>query len=71
MFRYFKSLKRENQIIFGLIIFIALILFWRGAWMLINMILFPKNDILSASISVILGFTILVATDYIVKQAQN
>ena len=41
----------------------ALILFWRGAWGLLDLYLFPNNQTLSSVVSVGLGLFILFIDD--------
>ena len=41
----------------------AVILFWRGAWGLMDMYLFPDNPQLSYIISLLAGFIILIVTE--------
>ncbi len=37
----------------------AFVLFWRGTWLLADIFLFPKNQVLSALISLLAGLIIL------------
>jgi len=47
---------------------IAVVSFWRGAWGLMDIYLFPENPTLSFSASFIIGFVILYITHYIVRE---
>ncbi len=51
-----KSFKKEFSY---LIIAIAVVLIWRGVWGFADLFIFPKNDILSFSLSIILGIFLL------------
>ncbi len=68
MFSFFKKLEKRNKILFTIIIAFAVISFWRGAWGLLDYLLFPNNELLSYLISVIIGVSLLVYTGYITKR---
>jgi len=40
---------------------LAVVSFWRGVWVLLDIYLFPKNQLLSLIISIIAGLLILLA----------
>ncbi|MBI2066274.1 hypothetical protein HYT60_02125, partial [Candidatus Woesebacteria bacterium] len=56
--------KRRRGLGFFRTILIAasVILFWRGAWGLMDIYFFPNNQTLSYLASIVLGVTILLAT---------
>ena len=45
-----------------LLIAIAVVLFWRGAWGLMDLYVFPENTLLSYITSLVLGLVILFTT---------
>lgn len=47
---------------FTILLAFAIILFWRGAWGLIDIYLFPQNYELSLWVSLLLGLGILLVT---------
>jgi uncharacterized membrane protein len=55
-----KKIKEVGRTI---IIAFAIILFWRGIWGLMDVFLFPKNQLLSYIISIIVGIYILYETE--------
>lgn len=65
-----KTKKRElkEQTIKAVLIGLAVISFWRGAWGLMDMYLFPNNLLLSNLLSLVIGVGILWATHYVVKE---
>ncbi len=67
MFKDFSKLKNKHKAIFAIIIALAVVSFWRGAWGLLDIYLFPGNSELSLWISVIIGLVILKAAHYIYK----
>lgn len=55
----FKKLKKHHKIFFALIGAFALVLFWRGTWMIADVLIFPDNYFLSGTTSLIMGIIIL------------
>lgn len=47
---------------------ISLVAFWRGAWGLMDLYLFPQNPTLSFTASIGVGFFILLVSHYAVKE---
>ena len=68
MFKKFSKLKTKHQIIFTLLIALAVVSVWRGIWGLMDIYLFPKNLHLSLWFSLVLGLLILVVTGYATKE---
>lgn len=54
-----RSLKKVG---YTIILAFAIISFWRGVWGLMDLYLFPQNEFISFSISVLLGILILYFT---------
>ena len=52
-------MKPVKQALFALLVGFALISFWSGVSSLLKIYLFPKNPVLGAWFSVIIGLTIL------------
>ncbi|MFH1722412.1 MAG: hypothetical protein ABH950_07405 [Candidatus Altiarchaeota archaeon] len=68
MFRQFAKLEKSHQTIFALIIGVSVVMFWRGIWGLLDLLLFPGNPHLSYFISFAAGVIILTACDYLVRE---
>jgi len=68
MFKKAKSFKKRHQILFALIIGLAVVSFWRGAWGILDIYLLPNNYELSSWISMATGLVVLAATHYTVKE---
>ena len=64
MFKKLKTLKKDHQLMYSLLIAIALIGIWRGIWMLLDLYLLPENAAASAVISIIAGVLILGITHH-------
>ena len=63
-----KIKKRKSKIMFAILIAFAVILFWRGAWGLMDEYLFPSNYRLSLWTSLFLGLIILILTRHAIKE---
>jgi hypothetical protein len=68
MFSKFKKMGWLKQILFALLIGIAVVSFWRGIWGLLDIFLLPSNMELSFWISTIIGVIILTISGYAVKE---
>lgn len=66
--RFNSKHKLHHKLLMALGIGVSVILFWRGAWGLMDLYLFPNNLTLSYAASFVIGFVILYATHYIVKE---
>ena len=67
MLKGFKKLKGKNKLLFTIIIAFAIISFWRGAWGLLDYLVFPNNELVSYTISILIGISLLLMTDYVGK----
>ncbi|MEM0475604.1 MAG: hypothetical protein QW343_02300, partial [Candidatus Norongarragalinales archaeon] len=69
-FAGFRKLKRRNQLLFGLVVSAAIIIYWRGLWSLYDLFweyVLPEHRVTGAVVSVILGLFILMGLDYAVR----
>lgn len=60
--------KRDSttkKMLITIVLAFAIISFWRGAWGLMDLYLFPRNSLLSFMISLLLGLAILYYTEAI------
>ncbi|PIN79842.1 hypothetical protein COV16_02110 [Candidatus Woesearchaeota archaeon CG10_big_fil_rev_8_21_14_0_10_34_8] len=64
MFKKFSKLKKHHQLMYSLLIAVAFVGIWRGLWRLFDIFLFPNNEVLSYSITLILGIIILAVTHH-------
>ena len=64
-----KEQKKRNlkNVAFTILIAFAIVSFWRGIWGLMDLYLFPGNQILSLSVSVLIGLVILYSTKHLLK----
>lgn len=56
MTRKRRSIKKRFRIIFE---FVGIIMLWRGIWGIMDLFLFPGNDLTSYSASILLGATFI------------
>ena len=59
--------KVHHTVILSIGIGLSIIAFWRGAWGLMDLYVFPNNPILSYVASLVIGFVILYSTNYLVS----
>ena len=68
MFKKINSFKRKHKMLFAIIIGFSVVSFWRGAWGILDVFVFPKNYALSSVISLVFGITLLAVTNYIIDE---
>ena len=68
MLKAFKKLKAHHQKLFALIIGIAVIMFWRGIWGLLDVYFLPNDQGLSLVLSAVIGLVILGGCDVLIKE---
>lgn len=54
-----KKKRSLRNILFTIVIAFAIVSFWRGIWGLMDLYLFPGNQVVSLLVSVLLGIIIL------------
>ncbi len=64
----FKRLEKEHSNISKILIGIAIVLFWRGTWILCDLYLFPNNPPLSGLISIFIALLILYLMNFDLKE---
>ena len=50
----------------ALIIGLAIVLFWRGTWLISDHIIFPKNPLTSGIVSISIGIVVLISSKRLV-----
>lgn len=65
LIKNFHKFEDHHQVIIALVLGIAVVIFWRGIWNLVDMYLIPKWPVLSAIVSIISGLIILVLTNHL------
>jgi uncharacterized membrane-anchored protein len=67
-FSKFKELGHINQMFASLIVFVGIILVWRGVYNIMNKYWFPDYPAFSDVSGIVVGLIILTLTHYIVKK---
>lgn len=65
MFKKVSSFKRKHKVIFAIFIGLSVVSFWRGAWGVFDVFVFPENYAVSSIISLIFGIGLLGVTNYL------
>ena len=68
LFSNIKRLKKIHQMFISLVIFIGIILVWRGVYNIMNQYWFPEYPAFSNISGIIVGLIILAATHYAVSK---
>ena len=66
----FRKMKKIHPNINAIIIGLSIVIFWRGAWGLMDLYLFPGNETLSYITSIILGLFLLFINDFKLKEIE-
>ena len=64
IFGHFKKLKKIHQMLFSLVVFVGIILVWRGVSNIMNQYWFPDYPAFSNVSGIIVGLMILATTHY-------
>lgn len=60
--------KKHSTVFSILVIGTAAVLFWRGAWGLLDLYFFPNDPLISYGVSLVVGFVILFATKRLAEE---
>jgi len=63
-----KRFEKKHHILTAMLLGAAIILFWRGIWMLADEFLFPGIPWLSASVGLLIGLLILYARGFHLRE---
>jgi ABC-type Fe3+-siderophore transport system permease subunit len=66
--RKVKRFEHRHHILAAMLVGIAIVLLWRGVWELADIYIFPNQDIVSAVVCIVVGFTILYLRDFDLKE---
>ena len=62
-----KRISRYRKLIVALVVGVAIVAFWRGAWQLMDLFIFPENYLLSNIVSLLVGLLVLVLMHRAIK----
>jgi len=60
----FRKIKNQHPNWYSIIIGLAIVMFWRGLWGIMDLYLFPGNELLSYIVSGALGLFLLYINDF-------
>lgn len=60
----YRKFKKKHKILHILLVAFAVVMFWRGAWGILDTYFFPGNHLVSYTISIALAFIILYFDDF-------
>ena len=60
--------KTVKDVFYTILVAFAIISFWRGAWGLMDLYLFPSHKVWSFLISILVGIGILYSTENLMKR---
>ena len=60
--------RKLKQVFYALIIGLAVVAFWRGAWGVMDVLVFPNNYFLSSIITLVAGLILLFFTKHLAKE---
>ncbi len=60
--------QKSKQIFYAFIIGVAVVAFWRGAWGIMDVLIFPNNYLLSSIITFVGGLVLLFFTKHLVRE---
>jgi len=63
-----KRLEHRHHVLAALLVGTGIVLLWRGIWDLADVYLFPSQDVLSAAVSILIGFLILYSRNFDLKE---
>lgn len=68
MIKKITTFKRKHKVCFAILIGLAVVAFWRGAWGIMDVYIFPDNYGLSSLICLVAGIGLLWVTNYVVEE---
>lgn len=66
----FKKFKINHPNLYSIVIGASIIMFWRGLWGLMDLYVFPNNEVLSYSITALIGLALLFLNDFRLKEIE-
>lgn len=66
----YRKFKRKYKVLHILLVALAVVMFWRGVWGILDTYLFPGNELASYLSSIIVAFLILYFDDFHLKELE-
>lgn len=68
--KIYRRFKRKHKVLHTFIVAVAVVLFWRGAWGIIDVYFLPGNVLASNLGSILTAFLILYLDDFHLKELE-
>lgn len=68
---FFQRIKKHHPNWYSIIVGAAIVMYWRGLWGLMDTYLFPGNEVLSYSASIVIGLLLLLANDFKLTEIES
>lgn len=68
---FFKKLKKKHPNLYIVIAAASVVMFWRGVWGLLDIYLFPGNEVASHIASLLVGLTLLFINDFKLSELKD
>lgn len=69
--RTYRRFKHKHKLIHILLVAIAVVMFWRGVWGLLDEYLLPDLPVVSYTLGIIVAFAILYFDDFHLKELHS
>lgn len=66
----YKKFKKKHRGIHLLLVAIAIVMFWRGVWDLLDEYLLPNWPLMSSVVSILVAFLVLYLDDFHLKELE-
>lgn len=69
-FKRYRRFKRKHKVLHILLVALAVVMFWRGVWGILDTYFFPGNTLASYLSSIVIAFVILYFDDFHLKELE-
>lgn len=68
--KWYRKFKKRHRVLHILIVAIAVVMFWRGIWQILDIYLFPGNQFISSAACILIAFLVLYLDDFHLKELE-
>lgn len=68
MFKSIKKLLDKNKTLRIIVDFFAIVIMWRGVWGIMDVFIFPHNELYSSLVSIAIGFILIISDGKGIKE---
>ena len=66
----YRRFKKKYRLLHVLLVATAIVMFWRGAWSLLDTYFLPNYQLVSSALSILIAFFILYLDDFHLKELE-